>query len=82
MPKLKFNCIYCPESFDNVKELFDHYEVEHKNQEFRSYKITHRPSKQQGLTFAPTPSQACLRLGWDINDCIVESNNNNDTFRK
>ena len=72
MSKLMFNCNYCPASFPQIKQLFDHYEAEHKNQKLTLYKITHLPSKERGLASAPTPEEACLRLGWDIKDCEVE----------
>lgn len=64
-----FCCNYCPATFPQVKQLFDHYEAEHKNQKQTLYRIKHLPSGEKGLASAPTPEQACSRLGWDIKDC-------------
>jgi len=74
---MKFTCNFCPASFDQVKLLFDHYEAEHKNREFKNYKITHRPSGEKGMATAPSPEQACLRLCWNIKDCEVKEANAN-----
>jgi len=66
--ELKFQCNYCPEEFPNVKLLFDHYEEKHASH-LRLYRIKYCPSKQIGLARAPSPKQACQRLGWEIKDC-------------
>ena len=68
---LRFDCNCCPASFPQVKQLFEHYEAEHKNRDFKRYRIKHRPSGEIGMATAPTPEQACARLCWDIKDCKV-----------
>lgn len=72
MAKLRFECAYCPNSFDKVTELFNHYESEHKNKSFKRYKVKHKPSGSTGMASAPSPEEACKRLCWNIKDCIVK----------
>jgi len=82
MAKLNFNCIYCTSSFDLITDLFRHYEAEHRNLGFKSYSITHRPSKEKGHATAPNPEQACLRLCWELKDCDVKEALITDSFAK
>jgi len=82
MGKLKFNCNYCPASFEQVKQLFDHYEAEHRNWEFKRYKVKHIPSGERGMATAPTPEEACARLCWDIKDCEVKEALTGDSLAK
>lgn len=69
---LRFYCNYCSASFPQIKELFEHYEAEHKNRDFKRYRIKHLPSGEQGSASAPTPEQACARLCWELKDCDVK----------
>ncbi len=80
MAKLKFECAYCPTSFDKVTELFDHYENEHKNRDFKRYRIKHIPSGNKGMASATSPEKACKRLCWNIKDCVVREEINERTF--
>lgn len=72
MGKLRFDCAFCPTSFDQVTQLFAHYESEHKNKDFKRYKVKHRPSGSVGMASAPSPKEACKRLCWDMKDCVVQ----------
>lgn len=69
---LIFGCRYCPETFKQIKQLFDHYESKHHNQGFKQYKIKHLPSGNTGMASAPTPEEACNRVCWDLKDCEVK----------
>ncbi len=71
----RFDCNYCSASFPQVKQLFEHYETEHKNQKLTLCRIKHLPSGEKGLASASMPEEACLRLGWDIKDCEVKETN-------
>ena len=71
MTKLRFLCAYCPAKFEQIKQLFDHYENEHRNRGFKRYKIRHLPSGNVGMASAPTPEEACSRVCWDFKECEV-----------
>jgi hypothetical protein len=67
---LTFECQYCPALFKQLKDLFDHWESNHRNI-CSLYIIEHRKSKQIAQAIAPTAQEACYRFDWYIGDCYI-----------
>ena len=67
---MTFECRYCPSTFSQLKDLFDHWENEHKAI-CSLYIIEHRKLKQVASAIAPSAQEACYIFGWYIGDCYI-----------